>query len=169
MATHKLEKKLQKIKDKELSKKIKIEKAVQNNINVEINLSELTVLATVNQNLADRYLSIIEKHQVHTQNIENNIIELEKNEQKERSINNAENRRFMKRGQMLAFICYTLIILFVFYCVHKGATDVTITIIISIAFLALYHVSGRKEQQAISYNAKDDIKTVSNTTTQDDK
>ncbi|MCR8685230.1 restriction endonuclease subunit S domain-containing protein [Campylobacter ureolyticus] len=50
----------------------------QNNVQININLSDLSALAINNPELANRYISILEKEQTHKHKIDDEILALEK-------------------------------------------------------------------------------------------
>lgn len=53
----------------------------QNNVQININLSDLSALAMNNPELANKYISMLEKEQSHKHKIDDEILALEKKEQ----------------------------------------------------------------------------------------
>ena len=125
-----------------------------NNVNVEVNLSELGGLARSNPDLATKYLSLIEKNQAHIQKMDNELINLEKREQEARLANEPKDRAYNNRGQIFGFIVMLLSLSIVALAIYTKQTSFAITSVIGVLLLSLYHISGKKEQTAISIKNK---------------
>ena len=125
-----------------------------NNVNVEVNLSELGGLAKIDQSLASQYLSIIKDNQSHVQKMESELIELEKREQEFRLANTPNERAYFNRGQMFGFIVMLVALAIVGFAIYNHETGFAITSVVGVLFLSLYHISGKREQTSITWKNK---------------
>lgn len=148
---------LQKIKDRATDPQ-DIKAIIQNNVNVEVNLSELGGLARIDPSLAKEYLEIIKNNQSHIQKIDIGLMELEKTEQTRRLANDPKDRAYNTRGQIFGFIVMLTSLCIVCLAIYNHETSFAITCVICVLLLSLYHIS---EQTAITWKNNDDKKTNS--------
>jgi hypothetical protein len=79
--------------------------AIQNNYNLQdINIRELSELASVDKDLANRYISLMENTQKQTYQLNMELIELEKREQKTKITELPYIRKYTFRGQIFALL-----------------------------------------------------------------
>lgn len=119
----------------------------QNNVQININLSDLSALAMNNPELADKYISMLEKEQSHKHKIDDEILALEKKEQAIREEEIPHIRKYLKLGQIFAFIFMFSLVCALIYALYTRQTEVSITSVLIAGFLAIYHISGKKEQK----------------------
>lgn len=119
----------------------------QNNVQININLSDLSALAMNNPELADKYISMLEKEQSHKHKIDDEILALEKKEQTIREEEIPHIRKYLKLGQIFAFIFMFSLVCALIYALYTRQTEVSITSVLIAGFLAIYHISGKKEQK----------------------
>ncbi|MBR2159368.1 MAG: hypothetical protein IJ964_05330 [Campylobacter sp.] len=145
--------KLQEIKSNKPSSK-DLKAIVQNNVNnvnVEVNLSELGGLAKIDPQLAKEYLEIIKANQSHIQKMDIELIAIEKKEQERRFINDPKDRAYNNKGQFFGFIVMIIALFIVGFAIYNHETSFAITSVVGVLLLSLYHISGKKEQTAISW------------------
>lgn len=111
---------------------------IQNNFHFtqNIDLAKVTQLAEVSPDLADRYMTLCEKRQIQTENIDTFIMTTETKEQNSRISEKPYQRKFAFRSLNYALIISLSSLAFAAYCAHLGHTKlaiVGITIPISIA------------------------------------
>lgn len=119
----------------------------QNNVQININLSDLSALAMNNPELANKYISMLEKEQSHKHKIDDEILALEKKEQTIREEEIPHIRKYLKLGQIFAFIFMFSLVCALIYALYTRQTEVSITSVLIAGFLAIYHISGKKEQK----------------------
>ena len=126
-----------------------------NNVNVEVNLSELGGLARTDPQLAKEYLEIIKANQSHIQKMDIELIAIEKKEQERRFINDPKDRAYNSRGQTFGFIVMFSALCIVGFAIYSHETSFAITSVIGVLLLSLYHISGQKEQSSITWKNGD--------------
>ncbi|AQW87109.1 hypothetical protein CPIN18021_0262 [Campylobacter pinnipediorum subsp. caledonicus] len=148
MKKNNLKEKAQKNKNQDvLDKHMDVKAIIQNtNVNVEINPSELASIAKINQDLAREYLEVILQNNEHVRQIENGLINIEKDEQKIRIKESDANIKYSGIGQWLAFVVILSCLGIVAYAVYTEQTAFSITSVISTVILGLYHISGRNKK-----------------------
>ena len=77
-------------------------------------------------------------------------------EQERRFINDPKDRAYNNKGQIFGFIIMIIALSIVGFAIYNHETSFAITSVVGVLFLSLYHISGKKEQTAISW--KDDKK-----------
>ncbi len=121
----------------------------QNNIYINhINLKELDSLAEKNPELAKKYLEIVEKVIQSSEKAEKEIINLEKQEQRQRHENIPYQRKYAYRGQILSFA--TIVVSFVAagYFAYIGMEKATIAAIaIPIGIVAVNFIGIKNKDQ----------------------
>lgn len=146
MKKKKIDAELQRIKNNENNKKLDVKALIQNttnNVSVEVNPSELASLAKIDASLAGAYLSILKNNQEHIQEMDKEILTLERTEQSARIKDIERNRAYINIGQWLAFIIMLFALGILAYAIHKGETGFAITSVVGILLLSLYHISGK--------------------------
>ncbi|MDL0089183.1 hypothetical protein, partial [Campylobacter gastrosuis] len=139
---------------------------VQNNVssvNVEVNLSELGGLAKTDPQLAKEYLEIIRANQAHIQKMDTELIAIEKKEQERRFISDPKDRAYNNRGQIFGFIVMMFALCIVGFSIYSHETGFAITSVVGVLLLSLYHISGKKEQTAITWQNDKKSDTPKNT------
>lgn len=158
MSKKKIDAKLQQIKSEELENSPSVKALIQsivNNVSIEVNPSELSSLAKTDKKLAEDYIGIIKSNQAHIQKMDTEILTLEKTEQAARLIDAQKNRAYMNRGQWMGYSIMITCLFILCFAIYIGETNLVYLVVICVAFLSLYHISGKKEQTAIKVNSSD--------------
>lgn len=137
-----------KISELQPHKQADIKKALtQNNVQININLSDLSALSASDPKLAREYMALLKSEQDHSHKVDNEILALEKEEQKIRKDEIPHIRKYIKLGQIFAFIFMFSLVCALIYALYTRQTSVSITGVLVAGFLAIYHISGKKQQK----------------------